>query len=373
MRAYDPWKHRWLDVEIDLPEPTEALVACPTFFDMHTHVRLNGQEDYDSLERAAIAGGFGAVLIQPNTKPELFNLDVLNFHIQLAKDKIVDFYWSVSLFGELEPDGKGTLCYSNDGIEYDTLKILNAFRRKKPHLVLDHSQMHELGGLFYEPTPIDTPKRPICSEAISIFRNVMIGLEHGFDRFHIQHVSTRLSIETILHLRKYAKVSCEVTPHHLFFTMNDVKNTNFKINPPLGTERDREALLEAVEKGLVDVFATDHAPHPEKPNDFEKAPFGTSGIEVAFSAFYTATNQLETTIEKLTVAPRKILGIEGSFDLDNVIVIDPNAQWTVDAKKLHSKGKNCVFDGIKLKGRVVGVKRSGRWVYWDGEFLSDEA
>lgn len=130
MRAYDPWKHRWLDVEIDLPEPTEALVACPTFFDMHTHVRLNGQEDYDSLERAAIAGGFGAVLIQPNTKPELFNLDVLNFHIQLAKDKIVDFYWSVSLFGELEPDGKGTLCYSNDGIEYDTLKILNAFRRK---------------------------------------------------------------------------------------------------------------------------------------------------------------------------------------------------------------------------------------------------
>ncbi|KUK02582.1 MAG: Amidohydrolase [Thermotoga sp. 50_1627] len=361
-----------MNVELNLPEQKEGLVACPTFFDMHTHVRLNGQEDYDSLEKAAIAGGFGAVLIQPNTNPELDNVDVLDAHLRLAQNKVVDFYWSVSLFGELEPDGKRTLCYSNDGIEYDTIKILNAFKRKRPHLVLDHSQMHELGGFFYEATPIDAPKRPICSEAVSIFRNVMFGLECGFKKFHIQHVSTKLSIETIEYLRKYAKVSCEVTPHHLFFNMNDVKNTNFKINPPLGTEHDRKALLEAVERDVIGVFATDHAPHAEKPDNFEKAPFGTSGIEIAFSAFYTATNRLEKTIEKLTVAPRKVLGIEGAFDPDNVTVIDPNFEWTVDTKKFHSKGKNCVFDGTKLKGRVVGVKRSGRWVYWDGEFFLDE-
>ncbi|MGB9789250.1 MAG: dihydroorotase [Thermotoga caldifontis] len=372
MRAYDPWKRRWLDVELDLPERRKALLACPAFFDMHAHVRLNGQEDYESLQKAAIAGGFGALLIQPNTKPELSNPEVLNLHVQLAKDKIVKFYWAVSLFGELEPDGERTLCYSNDGIEYDTTKILNAFRKKKPHLLLDHSQLHELGGMFYEPAELNVPKRPVHSEAVSIFRNVMLGIEYGFSKFHIQHVSTKLSIETIQHLRRYADVSCEVTPHHLFFTIEDVKNTNFKINPPLATEEDRRVLLEAVRKNVIDVLATDHAPHPEKPNDFQSAPFGTSNIEVAFSAFYTVIGQFETVVEKLTVAPCRVLGLSGTFDLGNVTVIDPNAEWIVDAKKFHSKGKNCVFDGTKLKGKIIGVKLSNRWVYWDGEFLSEQ-
>lgn len=370
---YDPFRHRWLEVEIDLPERRRGLIACPTFFDMHTHVRLDDQEDYESLSKAAIAGGFSAVLIQPNTKPNIANEEVLNQHIELAKDRLVRFYWAVSLFGEIEPDEKRTLCYSNDGIEYDTLKIVNAFKTKRPHLLLDHSQLHELGGVFYEGTPLNVEKRPVNSEAVSIFRNVMLGLEYGFKEFHIQHVSTKLSIETIQHLRRYARVSCEVTPHHLFFNMHDVKNANFKINPPLASEQDRKTLLEAVEKDIVDVFATDHAPRPEKCEDFTKAPFGTSNIEVAFSAFYTITNQLEKTIEKLTIKPRKILKLETQFNLDDLLIIDPNAEWIVDVKKFHSKGKNCVFDGVKLKGKIIGVKISRKWVYWDGEFLFDQA
>lgn len=371
MKVYDPTTQRWQELRIDTPENHRGLVASLSFFDMHTHVRLLDQEDYDSLERAAVAGGFGAVLIQPNTKPPIDTETVLKRHLELAKGKIVDYYWASSFFGELEPDGRRILCYSNDGIEYDTQKILWAFKSKKPRLLLDHSQFYEVGGLFYEGTQIDVQKRPISSESISIFRNVMLGLEYGFKRFHIQHVTTELSLETIQHLRRYAQISCEVTPHHLFFTMEDIKNTNFKVNPPLATERDRRSLLEAVKKDIVDVFATDHAPHDEKVPDFEKATYGTSGIEVAFSAYYTITGDLERTLQKMTIAPRKILGLETTLDLDNITVIDPEAEYTVDVKNFHSKGKNCVFDGMRLRGKIVGVKLKGKWVYWDGEFLSN--
>jgi len=367
VRFYDPKNSKWLEIDVKAPYE-KGLIACPNFFDMHTHVRLNGQEDYDTLQKAAIAGGFGSVLIQPNTRPPIATQEVLDKHFQLAIGKVVNYHWTCSFFGQLEPDGKRTLCYSNDGIEYDTKQILEAFRRKKPRLILNHSQFYEVGGIFYEGTQIDVQKRPVCSEAMSIFRNVTLGFEYGFKKFHIQHVTTKLSIETIQTLRRYATVTCEVTPHHLFFTMNDIKNTNFKINPPLAREEDRNALLTAVEQDLIDVFATDHAPHDEKTADFQNAPYGTSGIETAFSAFYTITGNLEKTIEKMTLSPRKVLGLNDDFDFENITVIDPKVEYVVDAKKFYSKGKNCVFDGIRLKGRVVGVKLKGRWVYWDGEF-----
>ncbi|MEJ5229218.1 MAG: dihydroorotase [Pseudothermotoga sp.] len=372
MRVYNPNTSRWQEFEIETPQNPRGLVACPTFFDMHTHVRLNDQEDYDSLQRAAIKGGYGGVLIQPNTKPSISTKEVLDKHVELAQGKVADFYWTCSLFGELEPDNKKVLCYSNDGIEYDTVDIVDAFRSKKPHLVLDHSQLYEIGGIFYEGTANKFSKRPLCNEAISIYRNVLLGLEYGFERFHIQHVSTKLSLQTIEVLRKHCKVSCEVTPHHLFFSMNDIKNTNFKINPPLARTEDRDSLLEALKTDIIDVLATDHAPHDEKSSDFEKAPYGTSNIEIAFSAFYTALGNFEKTVEKLTVSPRRILGLSSNFDLDNLTLIDLKAEYVVDAKNFVSKGKNCVFDGIKLKGKIIGVKLKGRWVYWDGEFLFDK-
>ncbi len=358
-------------MQIHTPKTSKGLIACPTFFDMHTHVRLFHQEDYDSLEKAAIAGGFGSVLIQPNTKPPIETQDVFKNHLELARNKAVDFYWTCSFFGELKPDGKRILCYSNDGIEYDTHRIMMAFKSKEPYLLLDHSQLYEVGGIFYEGTPLYVQKRPVCSESISIFRNVMLGVEYGFKRFHIQHVTTEASIETIQYLKRYAQITCEVTPHHLFFTMEDIKNSNFKVNPPFATKQDRQALLNCVKNGIIDVFATDHAPHDEKPSDFEKAPYGTSGIEIAFSAFYTATENLEMTIEKMTVAPRNLLSLNSDFDPENITVIDPQAEYVVDSKKFHSKGKNCVFDGIRLKGKVIGVKLKGKWVYWDGEFFLD--
>jgi dihydroorotase len=369
LKAYDPFKKLWHEVDIITPVKTRGLIACPTFFDIHTHVRLNGQEDYSSLQKAAIAGGFGRVLIQPNTLPSIETYQIFHEHLELARDKIVDFYWACSIFGELHPDGRKILCYSNDGFEYDTRRILNAFKNKKPYLLLDHSQLHELDGIFYDGTNLSNKTRPVSNEAISIFRNVMLGLEYGFKRFHIQHVSTQRSIETIIYLRKYAEITCEVTPHHLFFNMHDIKNTNFKVNPPFANDFDRETLIKAIENDVVDVLATDHAPHPEKPDDFERAPFGTSGIEIAFSAFYTIIGNIEKVIEKMTIAPGNLMGLRLNFDLDNIVLIDPDARYTVDSNKFFSKGRNCVFDGMKLNGKIVGVKMKGKWVYWDGEFF----
>ncbi len=374
MLYYDAVSGILKSVDIAVPGKFKGsnLIATYPFFDLHTHVRLNGQEDYDSLEKAATAGGYSAVLIQPNTKPEIATEEVFKDHLNLAKDKMTDFYWACSLFGELEPDLHKILCYSNDGIHYDTLKIVQAFRSKKPHLMLDHSQMHELGGIFYEGTNVNCEKRPINSEAVSIFRNVLLGLEYGFKKFHIQHVSTKKSVEAILFLRRFAQVSCEVTPHHLFFTMEDVRNTNFKINPPLGTREDKDTLLKAVGDQIIDILATDHAPHPDKPDDFESAPFGTSNIEIAFSVFYTVLQDLKLVFEKLVVKPRQLLGLKVCNDPEDIVVIDPDVSFVVDSKKFWSKGKNCVFDGITLKGKVVGMKLKGRWVYWDGEFLTYE-
>ncbi len=371
MNYYDPIKKCFENVEIEIPAKLQGnnLVATQPFFDFHTHVRLNEQEDYESLQKAAIAGGYSAVLIQPNTKPEIATKSVFDYHMSLAKNKLVDFFWSCSLFGELQPDMKKILCYSNDGIHYDTAKIVQAFKTKEPHLLLDHSQLHELGGIFYEGTITPCEKRPINSESVSVFRNVMLGLEYGFKRFHIQHVSTEMSIETICFLRKFAQISCEVTPHHLFFTMNDVMNTNFKINPPLGTAKDKDMLIKAVKDDIIDVLATDHAPHPDKPNDFELAPFGSSGIEVAFSAFYTVLSDLKLVFDKLIVKPRRLLGFKLNSDLENLVVIDPDATFVVDSNKFFSKGKNCVFNGVRLKGKIVGTKLKGKWVYWDGDFL----
>jgi dihydroorotase-like cyclic amidohydrolase len=230
--------------------------------------------------------------------------------------------------------------------------------------------MYEVDGIFYEGADIELPKRPLSNEPIAIVRTVLTGLEYGFRKFHIQHVSNPFSVETISWLRNYADVSCEVTPHHLLLNSENISNSNFKINPPLVQERERKELVKMVKADLIDILASDHAPHFPKPEDFISAPFGTSNIEVAFSAYFTALENLELVITKMTSRPLKILGLTHRFSKDNLVFLDPNASFEVDSKKFKSKGKNCAFDGMKLKGKVVGLKINGKTVMWDGEIIS---
>lgn len=370
-----------LHEKLSFPErvnKANRLIITSPFVDLHTHIRLNGGEDYDTLTYAAVCGGFLVVNIQPNTKPLIDNEEVLREHIRLSAGKDVVYNYTISLFGliddidnlshELRSKVTG---FSTDGIRYHSEDLLRPFTSKKPTIIFDHSQLHEIPGDFYIGSNLPNSLRTYSNEAIAIFRTVMTGLEFGFNRFHIQHISTFQSLETVQYLRKFAHVTCELTPHHAYFTPEMINHPNQKINPPISKYRDD--LVRALREGIIDCFATDHAPHPEKSQRYEDAPYGSSHIEVAFSVYLTVFSDVKLVLKNLTSNPLKVLGkFYEDFGIhfpNDAIVIDPEAEYTVDASKFFSKGKNCAFDGVKLKGKVVGVKRNGRWVYWNGEFI----
>ena len=386
MRFYDPISNRWHEdidgqLNLNLPEKVsmgnQFSVTYP-FVDLHTHVRLNDGEDYKSLSKAAIAGGFGVLNIQPNTNPPLDEWDVLSNHVSLSKDELVKYLYTVSFFGGINDISSGSSAirmtgFSTDGIRYNSQEIVESFRSKKPTLLFDHSQLHEVAGDFYTGTNLPNATRPYSNEPVAINRTVLLGLEFGFNKFHIQHISTAKSLDEIEHLRKLARVTCEVTPHHVFFIPEMIDNVNQKINPPIS--RDRDLLIDAVKKGFIDTFSTDHAPHPEKPNNFERAPYGSSHIEVAFSVYHTVFDDPQLVIRKLTVDPLKVLGWRyedlGMKFPDDLIILNTEEEYVVDSSRFYSMGKNCAFNGYKLKGRIFGVRMNGKWVYWDGTFLDN--
>lgn len=373
IRVFNPFKREWSEEYIELPSEfkTKGLIATHPFVDLHVHVRLNGGEDYDSLEAAAKVGGFSTLLIQPNTIPPLEDPETVRKHISLIKDRDIEFLLTVSPFGQLEPRDGMIIGYSTDGLDYDYPKLVSAMKSKKNKAFwFDHSQIYEIDGIFYEGTNIDVPKRPLSNEPVAISRTVFTGLEYGFKNFHIQHVSNSMSVELIQWLKNYANVSCEITPHHLLLSAEDISNTNFKINPPLAPEKERKKLLDMVKKDLIDVLSSDHAPHPPKPDDFYEAPFGSSNLEIAFSAYFTALGELELVFEKMISRPLKLINKSSKFSMDNLVFIDPSVTFEVNGKNFLSKGKNCVFDGMRLNARVVGLKIDGKMVMWDGEIIS---
>lgn len=369
--------------KLNFPEKIKKanrLIVTSPFVDLHTHVRLNGGEDYDTLTCAAISGGFLVVNIQPNTKPLIDNEEVLREHIQLSEGKDVVYNYTISLFGSIKDidslpsqlKGKVT-GFSTDGIRYHSEDLLKPFSFKKPAIIFDHSQLHEIPGDFYIGSNLPNSIRTYSNEAIAIFRIVMTGLEFGFNRFHIQHISTLQSLETVQYLRKFAHVTCELTPHHAYFTPEMINHPNQKINPPISKYRDE--LIRALRERIIDCFATDHAPHPEKPQRYEDAPYGSSHIEVAFSVYLSVFSDVKLVLRNLTSNPLKVIGKSyrdfGINFPNDAVVMDPDAEYVVDASKFFSKGKNCAFDGCKLKGKVIGVRRNGRWVYWNGQFVDE--
>ena len=386
MRFYDPISNSWQEsieeqVNFDLPERVllgNQFVVTYPFVDLHTHVRLNGGEDYGSLSKAAIAGGFGVLNIQPNTNPSLSEWDILSSHLSLSKDELVKYLYTVNFFGGISdisagPSDAQITGFSTDGIRYNSQELVESYHNKKAALLFDHSQLHEIAGDFYTGTNLPNATRPYSNEAIAINRTVLLGLEFGFNKFHIQHVSTAKSLDEIEHLRRFANVTCEVTPHHIFFIPEMIDNPNQKINPPIS--KDRDLLFDAVRKGIVDTFSTDHAPHPEKTGDFERAPYGSSHIEVAFSVYNTVFDDLQLVIRKLTIDPLRVIGRcyeeLGIRFPDDLIILDTENEYVVDSNKFYSMGKNCAFNGYKLKGKVFGVRINGKWVYWNGTFIDN--
>ncbi len=393
--------------ETALPQPgydildAQGLIVCPGFVDLHCHLRQPGFEDKETIatgSQAAAKGGFTTICCMPNTNPPLDNPAIIDYVKSTAASEAVVRILPIGCISkgrkgeELAPMAEltsaGAVAFSDDG-----KPVLNShlMRQALEHSrvlglpIIDHSEDTFLteGGLMNEgiiSTRLGLQGIPAAAEEIIIARDLILAHLTGA-RLHIAHVSTEGSVDLIRHAKeKGTKITAEVTPHHLTLTEERVigYNTNAKVNPPLRTKRDTQALIQGLKENVIDAIATDHAPHTEadKLVDFAVAPFGISGFETALGSLLSLVHNgqlsLKTFISKLTCEPAKIIGDKygklGSLEAGvpaDVTIFDPNMEWVVDPKAFVSKGKNTPLAGSKLKGKVVATIAQGRLVYKD--------
>ncbi len=371
---------------------------CPGLIDMHVHLRQPGREDKETIATGTLAaarGGFTAVCSMPNTDPVNDTRSVTEFILDTAKrEGAVQVYpvgaITKGLRGEeLAEIGElfeaGCVALSDDGHPVMNAELM---RRAMEYAamfdlpVIPHSEdLHLSGrGVVHEglvATELGLRGIPSASEAAMVARDLLLAELTGV-RLHIAHVSAAESVRLIREAKaRGAHVSCEVTPHHFTLTEEAIRgfDTNAKMNPPLRSEADRQALLDGLRDGTIDVIATDHAPHTaqEKEQEFDLAPFGVIGLETALAlAVNTLVGPggltLNEAIAKLTSEPARILKLQkgriaegGDADLT---ILDLNREWSVDASIFASKSRNTPFQGWRLKGGAVATLVAGK-VVWE--------
>ena len=386
---------RIVKVEKNISEPLATTLDCdgklvfPGFIDMHCHLRDPGQTHKETLEtgmRAAVAGGYSAVCCMPNTEPAIDNAPLCEYIVTRSKALGGARIYPIGSitrgragkdlaeYGAMQ--SSGAVAVSDDGAPVDSGAVmLNALRYAKTFdiPVISHSEDRSLSGdgvvnAGENATVSGLRGIPRTAESAGIARDVLLAEEAGA-RLHIAHVSTKESVDIIRSAkRRGAQITCETCPHYIAATDDEILsyNTNAKINPPLRTQADVDALIQGIADGTIDVIATDHAPHSrdEKNKEFDYAPFGTVGLETAFSVAYTylvATESIKPTdlCRLMSTTPARILGVEGGAikagARADITVVDPDAEYTVDASTFRSKSKNSLFDGWRLKGRITDV------------------
>ncbi len=385
----------------EYPEDTD-IIDCsgkwvlPGFVDLHVHLREPGyeyKEDIESGMKAAVSGGFTTICCKANTLPVNDNPVVTEYIISRAKSVgICDVYpigaVSKNLEGkELAEIGEmiraGVVAISDDGnCVYNSELMKNALLYSSQFgiPVSDHCEDNFLkgSGVVNEGrASIITGLKgiPSVAEEVMVYRDLVLANYTG-GRIHFDHISTKGSVEILRWAReKGIYYTAEVTPHHLLLTEDAVCtfDPDTKVNPPLRSEEDREALLEALRDGVIQIIATDHAPHDilSKSEDYVNASFGISGLETAFSLVlklvWEGKVPLEVVVRALTINPAKAYNLDAGhispYSFANVIIVDPDLEWVVDPSKFYSKGKNTPFKGWKLKGKVVKTIYRGRIVY----------
>lgn len=377
----------------------KGKVIAPGFIDMHVHLREPGFEYKETIltgAAAAAAGGFTAVCCMPNTEPAIDDESVVRYIQSKAKSALnglVDVYPVAAVTkgrrGEqlaplAELSDAGAVAFSDDGAPVYDAEIMRrameyAAMFGKP--VIQHAQEMSMtkGGVMNEgsvSTALGLPGMPSLAEDIMVSRDIQI-CRYTRGQYHVAHLSTAGAVDLVRRGKgEGVNVTCEVTPHHFTLTDEAVRgyNTNTKMNPPLRTSSDVEAVRKGLRDGTIDVIATDHAPHSfdEKEVEFQFAPFGIVGLETAIGIIVTELVQsgvltLAQMIEKLSVNPRRILHLppivitEGKAA--NLTIFDPAAEWIVDPPSLKSRSKNTPFGGRKLIGKPIGVLNNGQ-SYW---------
>jgi dihydroorotase len=398
-----------------------GLVVCPGLIDLHVHLREPGQTAKETIATgtaAAARGGFTSVVCMPNTSPTIDNSGtVALIHERAAKQGVVNVFVAGAITKgiageELAPIGSlkraGVVAITDDGHcvqNNEMMRRAMEYAKMFDLPLMDHCQDYSLvtDGVMHEgywSTALGLPGWPAAGEEMIVARNILLAEMTGA-RVHCQHISTAGSVKLLREARRRGvPVSGEACPHH--FTLTDVAiagsekfwqadgkdifgrdferpswpayDTNFKMNPPLRSASDREAVLEGIVDGTLDILCSDHAPHCdyEKEVEFDSAPFGITGLETELALslmqlVHSGRLGLPDLISRFTVAPARLLGLaKGTLSIGadaDVTVINPDHEWAFDKTASASKSGNSPFDGWRLKGKAAATIVSGRKVW----------
>ena len=374
-----------------------GLVVAPGLIDLHVHLREPGQSAKETIEtgaRAAAAGGFTSVVCMPNTSPAADNPATVGWIKERARKACVNVFptgaITKGLAGEeLAPIGSlaqaGVVAITDDGHcvqNHELMRRAVEYARMFELPVFDHCQDYSLvgDGVMHEgywSTVLGLPGWPAAGEELIVMRNVLLSELCG-SPIHCQHLSCAGSVRTLREARtRGVKISGEVCPHHLALTDEAVSgfDTFYKMNPPLRTAADIDALVGGIADGTITILASDHAPHTtvEKEVEFDRAPFGILGLETEFGLFHHLLVErqraigLPRLIELLTINPARLLKLDrGTLSVGapaDVTLIDPEREWTVRPEESASRSRNTPFGGWQLKGRAVRTIVAGETVW----------
>jgi dihydroorotase len=374
-----------------------GLVVAPGFIDLHVHLREPGREDEETIvtgTKAAAAGGFSSVCCMPNTDPPLDNQENIRFVLEQARFAYARVYpvgcitqgrkgEKIAEIGDLF--AAGAVAVTDDGspvMDASVMRLAFEYSKMFGIPVVQHAEDMNLshGGIMHEgfvSTILGMRGIPAAAEEVIVARDLKL-LESFGGRLHVAHLSTAGGLELVREAkRKKLPVSCEVTPHHLTLTDEEIKksfNPNLRVNPPVRSKKDVEALREGLIDGTIDAIATDHAPHSreEKEVEFDAAPNGMIGLETAFGIVMTELVakgylSLAQAVEKLTAGPARVFGLPGgqlkAGHSADITIFDPGQSWTYRASEGFSKSINSPFDGWSFKGKIVSTLLNGKVVY----------
>jgi dihydroorotase len=388
----------------------EGKHVFPAFFDPHVHLRVPGDEDEEDIEtgtRAAAAGGYCGVLAMANTSPPVDSAaDILALRERAAEEASVPAGFLGTVTRGLEGAeltemadlrGAGAAGFSDDGLPIANARLMRRALQYQ-HLVGANIALHEedhdlsrpagahaphLGGVMHEgvvSAALGLAGVPSVAESTMIARDAALAAYEDA-RIHVQHLSARESVKAVAAAKEAGvRITCEATPHHLVLTDEEVRtlDSRFKMNPPLRSEDDRQAIIDGLRSGVIDCVATDHAPHAaeEKEVPFEEAAMGVTGLESAFAVLHSEL--VLPGVLDLGVLVERMSAGAAPFDLDrpslqpgseaNVVLFDAEAEWEAGADGWESKSDNSCFAGRRLRGRVLMTVVAGQVTYRQRSF-----
>lgn len=376
-----------------------GMMVCAGLVDMHVHLREPGFEYKETIETgcaAAARGGVTSLACMPNTKPVIDTPQLVEYVKNKAAQANGVYVFpiaavSVGQQGKELTDADalkqaGIVALSDDGVPIQDANLMrDALIKARRHGLPILSHCEDAGMVCNHAVnegavsrALGIPGRPAIAEDLMVMRDAMLAEETG-SAVHICHVSTARSVDIVRrHKQRGVRVTCETCPQYFTLTEEEVlkQGTMARVNPPLRTQADVEAIIKGIQDGTIDAIVTDHAPHSaeEKARPLVDAPSGMVGLETSLAVsltalYHTGKMELPALLKKMTVEPARILGIDkGRLSIGSdgdIVIFDPNEEWVVDPQAFASKGRNTPFGGSRLKGRVKYTIVAGNVIYKD--------